>query len=309
LPAGEITRIQELVHELLVGDVMQKKIISISPSASMRRLREVLRENRISGVPVVDGDLLVGVISVQNLIEWLIDGSLSRNVGDRMTTRITFVRENDPLVVAINKLERFGFGRLPVLKKDSGRLAGMITKSDIVSGLLRKLDVDFRRAELRQARSRHIFEDIIADKSAVIFEYRIMGGKFDVAGVSASGLKTTLLRLGIDAPTARRAATASYEAEMNIVFYTTGGKIRVEIEPGRIRIVAEDHGPGIPDIEKAMEAGYSTAPDWVRELGFGAGMGLQNIKACADEMDITSTVGEGTRIEIVIFVEVEDERG
>jgi anti-sigma regulatory factor (Ser/Thr protein kinase) len=90
---------------------------------------------------------------------------------------------------------------------------------------------------------------------------------------------------------------------MNVIVFTEGGQIRAEVDPEMIHLKVEDRGPGIPDVEKAMEAGYSTAPEWVREMGFGAGMGLCNIQKCSDRMELDSTVGEGTRLEIDIFLE------
>jgi anti-sigma regulatory factor (Ser/Thr protein kinase) len=113
--------------------------------------------------------------------------------------------------------------------------------------------------------------------------------------------------VGIDPQTTRRAAIAAYEAEMNLIVFTPGGRIRVELDPGVIRLMAEDNGPGIPDIEKAMQPGFSTAPDWVRELGFGAGMGLPNIKKCADRMRLDSVVGKGTKLEVEIIMEQQGE--
>jgi anti-sigma regulatory factor (Ser/Thr protein kinase) len=106
--------------------------------------------------------------------------------------------------------------------------------------------------------------------------------------------------LGIHPHVIRRVAVATYEAEINIVVYTEGGEIVAEVRPNHIKIEALDKGPGIPDIEQAMQPGYSTAPDWVREMGFGAGMGLPNIKSCADEMQLRSTVGVGTHLTITI---------
>ena len=94
---------------------------------------------------------------------------------------------------------------------------------------------------------------------------------------------------------------------MNLVVFTEGGRVTVEVEPELIRLKVEDGGPGIPDIEKAMQPGFSTAPDWVRELGFGAGMGLPNIRKCADRMRLDSTVGKGTRLEVEILMEQPDE--
>lgn len=109
--------------------------------------------------------------------------------------------------------------------------------------------------------------------------------------------------MGNTPKTARRVAIAVYEAEMNLIFFTDGGRINARIEPGIIRLDVKDDGPGIADIEKAMKPGFSTAPDWVRELGFGAGMGLCNIKTCADKMNLTSVSGKGTRLEIKIALQ------
>jgi serine/threonine-protein kinase RsbT len=116
-------------------------------------------------------------------------------------------------------------------------------------------------------------------------------------------LKRTLSRLGIHPQVIRRVAVATYEAEINIVVYTDGGEIVAEVRPDRVKIEAVDKGTGIPDIEQAMQPGFSTAPEWVREMGFGAGMGLPNIKACADKMELKSTIGVGTRLTIIIYLD------
>jgi anti-sigma regulatory factor (Ser/Thr protein kinase) len=110
-----------------------------------------------------------------------------------------------------------------------------------------------------------------------------------------------LYRLGGNPQTVRRVGIAAYEAEMNIIIHTTdGGEMVVEVQPNRVKIVATDRGPGIEDVEKAMEPGFSTAPEWIRELGFGAGMGLHNIRRFADEMHLESKVGVGSRLEVLI---------
>jgi anti-sigma regulatory factor (Ser/Thr protein kinase) len=160
---------------------------------------------------------------------------------------------------------------------------------------------------MRGARSSHLFEDILADRTTLMLEYRVRGADFSRGGASACKLKTTLLRLGIDPQTTRRAAVATYEAEMNLIVFTEGGRITVELGPEMMRLEVEDNGPGIADIEQAMQPGFSTAPDWVRELGFGAGMGLPNIKKCADRMRLDSTVGKGTRLEVEILMEQQSE--
>lgn len=282
---------------------MKKEVITVTPSTRMSQLRVILRDNRISGAPVVEDGLLVGIISIEDFIRWLVDGGPECVVADRMTRKVVTVCENDPLIQAVNKLNRFGFGRLPVVEQGSKRLRGVMTKGDIIAGFLRRLEVDYRQAEMRNTRSSHIFEDMLADTSALVFEYGVPGGDFSRAGACAGRLKTTLLRLGISPRTARRVAIAAYEAEMNVIFFTNGGRITAKVDPGTVRLEVVDDGPGIADVEQAMRQGFSTAPDWVRELGFGAGMGLHNIDECADRMNIESTVGKGTRIEVDILLE------
>ncbi|MBU2431986.1 MAG: CBS domain-containing protein, partial [Proteobacteria bacterium] len=213
------------------------------------------------------------------------------------------VYEDEPLVHTIEKFERYGFGRLPVLDRDNGRLAGILTKSDIIHGLLKKLEVAYEEEEIHRYRASHFFEDIIADKTTLSFEYHVPGNDFKRAGEAASSLKKTLNRLGIHPKILRRIAVATYEAEMNMVIYARGGELTASVETDQVRVEAADKGPGIPDIEKAFEPGFSTAPEWVRELGFGAGMGLPNIKKCADELEIDSKVGEGTRLGVVFYTE------
>lgn len=299
----EATKIQEMSTQLLVREVMTTEVITVGPSTPMHDLRGILRDNRISGTPVLDNKKLVGIISIEDFINWLSDGGADCLVADRMTSDINIIYEDERLIQAIAKIELSGFGRLPVLQRDTGHLIGIITKGDIIGGLLKNLELDYLNVEKCSVRSSHIFEDLEADKSRILFEYGICGSDFSRAGVSATRLKSTLRRIGIDPRTTRRTAIAAYEAEMNLIFFTQGGIISVEVDPKMIRLIAEDKGPGIPDIEKAMQPGYSTAPEWVRELGFGAGMGLPNIKNCADRMDLSSTMGKGTKIEIEIYVE------
>jgi anti-sigma regulatory factor (Ser/Thr protein kinase) len=130
------------------------------------------------------------------------------------------------------------------------------------------------------------------------FEYPVQGGNFGGAGAASSSIKNVLKQLGIQYDTIKRVAIASYESEINIVAYATKGKLLVDIEPGGISIIAADIGPGIPDIEKALQEGYSTATPYIREMGFGAGLGLSNMKKAADEMVIESVVGEGTTVKM-----------
>ena len=130
----------------------------------------------------------------------------------------------------------------------------------------------------------------------LIFNYQISGDDFTRAGEASSDVKNKLKIMGIDNNVIRKVAIAMYEGEINMVIHANGGNITVEIGPDNIRMLLADTGPGIADIDKAMEQGYSTAPEEVRALGFGAGMGLPNMKKYSDYMDIDTTIGVGTTV-------------
>lgn len=303
-PDNKISKIQELVYEIRVGEVMKRNVFTVSPRTHMSILRVILQENRISGAPVVDGDKLVGIISLEDFIKWLADREQDCPISEKMSRDVQTLYADEPLTQAVNKFERFGFGRFAVIDRQNRQLLGIITKGDIVEGLLKKLEIDhYKEEEIYRRRVEHFFEDILADKVVLLFQYDVVGHDFKRAGESASRLKTSLRRLGLDPQVVRRVAIATYEAEMNLVIYTNGGQIRARVEPHEIYIKVADSGPGIPDIQKVLQPGYSTAPEWVRELGFGAGMGLENIRKCASKMNLKSVVGKGTQLYIRIDTE------
>lgn len=132
--------------------------------------------------------------------------------------------------------------------------------------------------------------------------YDVSGTDFTCAGEASSKIKKNLKELGFPTSVIRNVAIAVYEGEINMVIHGGGGVIDVEISPDCISIILADQGPGIPDVALAMQEGYSTAPDNVRQLGFGAGMGLPNIKKYTDEMIIETEVGKGTTIKLKVFI-------
>ena len=133
---------------------------------------------------------------------------------------------------------------------------------------------------------------------ALHMEFDVAGNNFISAGSATNAVKDTLRNLGIPNQDVRRIAIAMYEAEINMVIHACGGKAIVDIYADRVEVVLEDHGKGIPDIEQAMQPGWSTASEQIRDLGFGAGMGLPNIKKYTDEFHIDSEVGVGTTIRL-----------
>ena len=131
--------------------------------------------------------------------------------------------------------------------------------------------------------------------------YDVPGDDFTRAGEASGDVKQKLKKLGYEPDAIRRVAIAMYEGEINLVIHGGGGEATVDIDPDKVDILLVDHGPGIKDVEQAMQAGWSTAPDNVRSLGFGAGMGLPNMKKYTDEMEIHSVVGEGTTVHMVVY--------
>ena len=131
--------------------------------------------------------------------------------------------------------------------------------------------------------------------------YNVLGRDFANAGKVSTSIKDTLKRLGINPAVVRRVAIVSYEAEMNLVMYALRGRVVLSVSPDAVTLKIDDEGPGIPNIELAMQEGYSTATPEMREMGFGAGMGLPNIRRNADEFNISSEVGRGTKLFVRIL--------
>ena len=137
--------------------------------------------------------------------------------------------------------------------------------------------------------------------SGLCYRFQVPGDDYSRAGEASSTVKNRLKRLGVSPEAIRRVSIALYEGEINMVIHAGGGEAVVDIDPDRVDILLQDHGPGIQDVNQAMQAGWSTAPDNVRALGFGAGMGLPNMKKYTDEMEIDSVVGEGTAVRMTVF--------
>jgi anti-sigma regulatory factor (Ser/Thr protein kinase) len=139
-------------------------------------------------------------------------------------------------------------------------------------------------------------------------QFEIIGGDFAKAGSISTEIKELLQEIGIDASIVRRAAITTYEAEMNVVMYANRAKLALSITPKKLHFDLDDEGPGIKDIELAMQEGYSTATEEMREMGFGAGMGLPNIKKNADQFKISSTPGKGTSVKITFCLDQREKK-
>jgi len=301
----KFTKLQELIYELPIERVMKKNVIKVSPNTSMSELKEVLRVNRISGVPVLEGDQLVGIISIEDLLKALVEGDILAPVKKRMTTQTITVHESESVVEAVKKFAQHKVGRLLVVN-EQGKVTGILTGGDITRGLLEAISLDYHAEEISRYRAKHIFEDILSDRTSLILRYKVKAKDFKSGGRASSKIRRALDRLGASPDVIRRIAISAYEAEMNLIIHADeGGELIAEMQPDVIRITAIDHGPGIPDVEQALSSGYSTAPNWIRELGFGAGMGLSNIQRCSDSMKLESKVGVGSKLKIVFQLKPE----
>ena len=304
--ANAINRVEELSYDLKVHEVMTANMKIATPEMPLSAVLEILRVNHISGVPVLEDNKLVGILSLEDIVRAMQKNELSAPVNQYMTRKLLTVASYDSIVSAIQKFSDSRLGRLPVIDENN-QLVGMITKGDITRGVLVALQKDYKEEEVRRYRASHLFEDIVSDRTTLVLRYNIKAHDFTHGGNASSHIKRALLRLGADPQIARRCGIAVYEAEINLIIHTTnGGILKLEVESHRITMSTVDDGPGIPDIDQVLQPGYTTATEEVREMGFGAGMGLVNIKRCVDKMDIESTVGKGTKLVMRIFVPTEN---
>lgn len=297
-----IKKIQPYFAELSVGDFMTSPVVTVREDQTVFYAKEMMRSLRISGLPVVDEEeVLKGIISIEDIIHSLENGTLDKPISEKMNENVIFLFKTDKLTDAFKKFEMYGYGRFPVVNK-SHCVVGIVTKQDIMVALLKKLSIlyvhDSRREDFVGL---DIYKSI--PKNVKIerdeFEFQINYKDISLAGTGASNLKKFLISKNFPPKFVKRLAIATYEAETNVVIHSnSAGRIKAYIEPEFVEVRVNDNGKGIENIELAMEEGYSTAPDYVREYGFGAGMGLSNMKRCSDRMIILSSKGNGVLVEM-----------
>jgi len=304
-----LEKVQKVFANIKVEEFMTKDVVYVKPDRTVAQVKEILRLKRISGVPVVDDDgKVIGIISIEDIIKSLENGTLNEKVVDHMTKNVVCLSNDMTLQDVIKQFERYRYGRFPVVDKDE-KLVGIVTKNDILAAVATRLGLlylhDERRKEVLDSdilnRSLITGEEI--NKKGADFYFKIDYFDVNLAGVGAAQLKKFLLNKGIKDNVVRRVAVAAYEAETNVVIHSgSEGELYCFIAEDRIIVRVEDSGKGIENIELAMKEGYSTAPDYVRELGFGAGMGLPNMKRFSDKMVVLSEKGKGVVVEMVFYL-------
>ena len=290
----------ELVFRLKIKDAMTRDVITAGRNDSLRKLQHLMKEHQITGIPIVEGPRLLGIVSMDDVIRALDEGCIDAKAGDRMSRRLTVLEDDMPLSFGISFMDRYRFGRFPVLNKDK-QLVGIITSRDILVALL----IEFNREAERMEEDIPVQAVDGALRRDYRREYRVRKFDFELAGKPTSDIKRKLKEIGLPPKLIRRIAVASYELEMNQVVHSEGGTIAIRLTPLQVEIIAIDNGPGIDDIELALQEGYSTATEWVRSLGFGAGMGLPNARRVSDDFEI-SAGAHGTSVRCRFILPQED---
>ncbi len=298
----EITKVQELIYTTRVESVMATNVIVVNPTMTMSQVKDLMHDKRISGAPVVKDGQVIGIVTMTDVIRSMEGSGLHTPVTQIMTSEVITVLKDAMVADVVNSLGPRGFSRLPVVDHD-GKLVGIVTTGTLMKSLLLQMDKSFQKNEAEKLytyRASHIFQDISSDDTSLTLRYFVNERDFDNAGKASSLIKRSLQRLVVRPQIVRRIGVAVYEAEMNLVIHTDiGGEIVVQARKDRVNISAVDHGPGIQDLKQVLQPGFSTAPEWIRDMGFGAGMGLANIRRVSDLMKITSEPGQGTRLEMV----------
>ena len=287
--------IMELLQRLRVKDVMRKENIhAVVRTDSMRFAQNLMKRNKISGVPVVEDKRLFGIVSVNDIIRALEGEWIHEQVGKHMVTNLVVLEEDMPIAFAIKYFQNYSFGRFPVLDKNRD-FVGIVTQRDLTKVLMNELTKELVRLE-----GKPVEETKVKSEGALPFysmrQFPVVHNDLNNAGKAANEIKKMLAEAGVDKKLIRRVAVAAYELEINVCIHSLGGSVTFILDEEKATVIAKDKGPGIKDIEWACRDGTSTANDWIRSMGFGAGMGLANSKRVSDSFDIQSKIPTGTTV-------------
>ena len=287
--------IMELLQRLRVKDVMRAhNIHSVVRTDSMRFAQNLMKRNKISGVPVVEDKRLFGIVSVNDIIKALEGEWITEPVAKHMVTNLVVLEEDMPIAFAIKYFQNYSFGRFPVLDKNRD-FVGIVTQRDLTKVLMNELTKELVRLE-----GKPVAETKVKSEGALPYysmrQFPVVRNDLNNAGKAANEIKKMLAEAGVDKKIVRRVAVAAYELEINVCIHSLGGSVTFILDEEKATVIAKDKGPGIADVEWALRDGTSTANDWIRSMGFGAGMGLANSKRVADNFDIQSKIPAGTTV-------------
>ena len=295
---GEPLVVMELLQRLRVKDVMRSHYIaSVVRTDSLRYAENLMKRYHISGVPVLEERRLFGIVSIQDIIKALEGEWIGDACQKHMSTNLVVLEEDMPLAFAIKYVQNYTFGRFPVRDKERN-FVGIVSQRDVTRVLMQELTNELARLE-----GKPVVETRQSAKSEgsnlpyySMRQFVVVHNDLTNAGKAANEIKKMMKDAGINNKLIRRVAVAAYELEINICIHSVGGTLTFVLDDKEAQIVAKDRGPGIKDVEWALQDGTSTANDWIRSMGFGAGMGLANSKRVSDTFDIMSKIPTGTTV-------------
>ena len=295
---GEPLVVMELLQRLRVKDVMRSRdIASVVRTDSLRYAENLMKRYHISGVPVLEDRRLFGIVSIQDIIKALEGEWIGETCQKHMSTNLVVLEEDMPLAFAIKYFQNYTFGRFPVLDKDRN-FVGIVSQRDVTRVLMQELTNELARLEGKVADTQPR-EEAKGEGALPYYSMRqfvVVHNDLTNAGKAANEIKKMMKDAGVNNKMIRRIAVAAYELEINICIHSVGGTLTFVLDDKEAQIVAKDRGPGIKDVEWALRDGTSTANDWIRSMGFGAGMGLANSKRVSDTFEIVSKIPNGTTV-------------
>ena len=295
---GEPLVVMELLQRLRVKDVMRSRdIASVVRTDSLRYAENLMKRYHISGVPVLEDRRLFGIVSIQDIIKALEGEWIGETCQKHMSTNLVVLEEDMPLAFAIKYFQNYTFGRFPVLDKDRN-FVGIVSQRDVTRVLMQELTNELARLEGKVADTQPR-EEAKGEGALPYYSMRqfvVVHNDLSNAGKAANEIKKMMKDAGVNNKMIRRIAVAAYELEINICIHSVGGTLTFVLDDKEAQIVAKDRGPGIKDVEWALRDGTSTANDWIRSMGFGAGMGLANSKRVSDTFEIVSKIPNGTTV-------------
>ncbi len=300
-----LEKYKDFFQDLNAEKIMNRVLIFLKEDNIIKEAQDIMKIKKISGVPIVDNNhRLINIISTEDIIKALETGVINKKIKELGEKKIITLKETDGFEKIVEYIATYGYGRYPVLNSEN-KLSGIITKQDILYAVVSKLSVlylhDERRREVLDSPLSILLKNKI-DENKPEFIYDIEVNDVNKAGEGSALLKEYLVANKFDKALVRKISISTYEAEVNVVIHGGGkGKIIAKVDDESIVIFVEDSGPGIENIEQVMQPGFSTAPEYIRSLGFGAGMGLPNIKRFADKLIITSEKNRGTKVEMVFW--------
>ena len=306
IPEDKIEFDSLLMHSR-VSDFMTSPAITLKKDVTLAVAKATMRDHKISGIPIVDEkDGLIGIISIENIIIALEKGFINDPIEKHMVKKVIYLYDDMAFSTAMGFLMSHDYGRYPVINRDH-KVIGVVTKVDLMQHMYDRLGRIYmhnkRREQVLTPVNFLIDQETPESKEyqTRLFSYKIDGQDLDQAGQGSTQFKKFLQERNFPPDATRRASIALYEAEVNVVLHAGGkGMIKAFLEKNQIYIVIADNGPGIDDIDMAIQPGYTTATDEVRERGFGAGMGLANIIKYTDKLVILSSKN-GLKMEMVVI--------